>query len=206
MAFENLLIRKKRTIGSKKGVGGIAIDGVIEETTNRSMRITEHPVEDATTISDHIIRVPLSYSMEGVITDSPLATEALTGIADSVTGVFGKSEESGQTRSQQIYSELVKLLEKKEVIEIQTTLQLYKDLAFESISVKQDKDRARSIHFSATFKQVIIVRSSSAEVDARNISDKKDKAGQGAAVVRGEAAISPAGAAEELSISNSLGK
>jgi len=200
MAFENLLIRKKRKIG------GIAIDGVIEETTDRSVRITEHPVEDATTISDHVIRVPLKYSMEGVITDTPLATEAITGIIDSVSGVFGKSEESGQTRSQQIYTELVKLLEAKEIIEIQSSLQLYKDLVFESISVKQDKDRARSIHFSATFKQVIIVKSASTEVDARNISDEKDKAGYGAIVVKGEAPITQASGAIEQSITSSLGK
>ncbi len=200
MAFENLLIRKKRKIG------GIAIDGVIEETTNRSVRITEHPVEDATTISDHVIRVPLAYIMEGVITDTPLATEAITGIVDSVSGVFGKSEESGQTRSQQIFSELVKLLDAREIIEIQATLQLYKDLVFESISVKQDKDTSRSIHFTATFKQVLIVKSASTEVDARNISNEKDKAGQGAIVVKGEAPVSQASDAVNLSITSSLGK
>lgn len=200
MAFENLIIRKKRKIG------GVAIDGVIQESTVRSVRITEHPVEDATTISDHVVRVPLKYTMEGIITDTPLASEAITGIVDSISGVFGKSEESGQTRSQQIYNELVKLIDAKEIIEIQSTLQLYRDLVFESISIIQDKDRARSIHFTAEFKQVIIVKTATTDIDSRNITGDSNKAGQSESVVKGEAPINLVGAAVLLSIGLSLGK
>lgn len=153
--FANLLIRERRKIG------GIAIDGVISEQTSRTMRATEFPVESGDTISDHIIRQPMQYQMEGVITDTPMGLdgilETVSSVVDGVSGLFGSSENSAFTRSQQIYDELIKLMEKREVIEIQTTLGLIRNLAFETITVSQDKDNSRSVFFSATFKEVVFV-------------------------------------------------
>lgn len=152
MAFENLIVRTKRDIN------GIQVDGVLKETTEAAMRVTTNPVEFGAEISDHIIREPRTIIIEGVITDTPLGVAAISnigeargGVIDPITGIYGKSEDSAITRSQELYAEFVAMLYKKELVEVQTNLGRYVDLIFQSIIVSQDKDTSRAVFFVATF-------------------------------------------------------
>jgi len=204
MAFENLLITVKRQIG------GIKVDGVITESTERTMRVTTNPVESGVNIADHVIQEPLRYSMTGVITDTPIGAAAFSQLAGSVvdaaTGIFGESESSGATRSQQAYNELVALMNAKEIITVDTTLQKYEDLIFESIVVNADKNTANGIHFSASFVQAFIVKTSRQKVDAENIEGSEDKAALSSKSNSGFNGGSPATPAETSTIASSVGQ
>ena len=173
-AFQNLIITNKRNIE------GITIDGVITENTVRQVRVTSNPVEDGVNISDHVIEEPLRYSMTGVVTDTPIGAAAFSEIGNTVidlaTGLFGQSESSGVTRSKQAYLELKELMRKRELITVETSLEKYDDLIFESINVNTDKSTANAIHFSATFIQVLIVKTSRQEVDSSSIDSLEESA------------------------------
>lgn len=202
MAFENLIVRKKRQIG------GITIDGIISENTNRSMRLTNNPLEDGSNVADHIITDPLTYTLEGVITDTPLGlegfTETVTGVVDTASGIFGASDASGQTRSQQIYAQLVALMEEKQLLTVQTSIRLYDDLVMESIIVTTDKDKRRAIFFTAGFKQAIVVKSSFTGVNPVNIDGEANKAGLGNTLKQGNTPINPLNESETRSMGSSL--
>lgn len=202
MAFENLIIRDAHKIG------GIVIDGIISEITVRTMRMTTNPVEDGNTISDHIVKEPMQYTLEGAITDTPMGLagiqSAVTGVKDSVSGLFGASEDSGQTRSQNVYFALVNLLESRGLLKVDTSLKTYDNLVFETITVNQDKTNSRAVFFTATFKQALITVSSSSELDAENITTDADKAGQAAELENGLTSVNPASAADNSLIEGAL--
>ena len=186
MALGNLIIKKKRQIG------GIAIDGFVSETTTRSSTMTSNPVENGLNVSEHIITQPLEYILEGVITDTPFAIAGVSGVADSESGIVGKSDDSEETRSQEIYYQLVDLMNNKELLEVHTSLKTYDDLVMETISVIQNKDRSRSIWFTATFKQALLVRTATIEIDSENILGDANKANKGAETEQGSVPIAEA--------------
>lgn len=174
MALQNLLITVKRKIG------GIKVDGVITESTQRSMRVTTNPVENGFVVSDHVIEEPVRYSMTGIITDTPLGAAAFSQLAgsvvDAVSGVFGQSESSGVTRSKQAYNELVELMKRKEIISVDTSLQRYDNLIFESLMINADKNTSNGIHFSASFVEAIVVTTARQSVDADRIDGEENSA------------------------------
>lgn len=198
MPLENLLITVKREIG------GIKVDGVITETTQRTMRVTSNPVEDGINISDHVIEEPLRYSMTGIITDTPLGVAAISqlsgGVVDAVTGIFGSSDESNVTRSNQAYLQLVELMRQRQRITVSTTVQNYDDLIFETLSVNTDKSTANGIHFSASFVQVLFVELARQGIPPDNIEAQNDSAAYSDKQNSGFVGATPATAVEEESI------
>ena len=185
--FANLIIRESRKIG------GIAIDGVINETTIRTMNATEFPIESGDIVSDHIIRRPMTYTMHGEITDTPFGLEGIretiSSTPENISGLFGASDPSAFTRSQQIYNELVKIMDLRQPIDVQTTLNLYKNLAFESITVTQDKDTSRGISFIATFKELVFVNVDPVIMGQDGMPDDVDKASMGREKNNGRATV-----------------
>ena len=149
MAFENLLIRTNRDIG------GIILDAVISETTTSNVRVTRNPIELGADINDHSIIEPKEYSLEAVVTDSPLFG---VGSGDLVTssGFFGSSSEDSRTRSQAAFDALIALQELREPIDIQTGLKQYSNMLISNITVTQDKDTSRAIFFTAKLTEIIL--------------------------------------------------
>ena len=116
MAFENLFIRTKRTIG------GIQLDSVLVEEHNTSITPTKNPVEVGVDITDHAIIDPTLLNITGVVSDSPLGTAAFGQIIDSISNLFGTSTSDNLTRSQQAYDAMLTLMYAREPIEVTTSL------------------------------------------------------------------------------------
>lgn len=173
MAFENLLIRTNRDIG------GIVLDAVISETTTSTVRVTRNPVELGADINDHSIIEPKEYSLEAVVTDSPLfGVGALAQIGNLLTssGFFGSSSEDSRTRSQAAFDSLIALQETREPINIQTGLKQYSNMLISNITVTQDKDKSRAIFFTAKLTEIILT--STEEIDFPKNSLLADKTQQ----------------------------
>ncbi len=175
MAFENLFIRVK------KSIGGIQLDGVIEERHTNTVRVTSNPVEFGADVNDHAIIDPKIINIRGVVTDTPIgfaAVENLVGSAVSaINSVFGSSTEENQTRTQQAYKTLIELMEIREPIEIQTGLKLYENMLITAVSVSQDKDTSRIVMLDITAQEIIITESEVVELSGDNLSgDTKTQA------------------------------
>lgn len=196
MAFENLFIRIKRSIG------GIQLDGVINETHNKSVRITKNPVESGVSVADHAVLNPTELSMKAIVTDSPLGTAAFTQIVDSVTGLFGSSTTANSTRSQQAYSAIVALMENREPISVTTRLAIYDDVLISSVFVDQDKSTSQAIHMDIKLEQVIITESKVVSNPESNLGSGSTKKQASSATEEGrKEAITPD---RESSVLNSM--
>lgn len=153
MAFENLFIRTKRS------VGGIELDSVLLEDHTGAVSLTKNPVEAGADITDHAIVQPDVITIRGVITDTPLGTAAIGQIINTVTNLFGASNSSNLTRSQQAYAAFVELKNQAEPLEIDTKLKTYSNMIITSLNTSQDKDSSRALYINLTLEEVILTES-----------------------------------------------
>lgn len=159
MAFENLFIRTKRSLG------GIELDAVFSETHNNVVRITKNPVELGADITDHSIIEAKKLNITAEVSDTPLGVAAFGQIVDLVTGLFGTSTSDNITRSNAAYNALVQLQEAREPIQVQTRLKLYENMIITGISTTQDKDSSRVAAMSISLEEVIITESEIIQLD-----------------------------------------
>lgn len=159
MALENLLVRTKRSIKSDNVE--VVLDAVIVERFDDEYQATTNPVELGAEITDHVIKLPKRYSMDAVVSNTPLGGAAFEQlgdtIVDGVTGFVGDSTGTGLTRAQQAYRSLVLIGDTLEPIDVQTGLDLKRNLIIERISSARNKDTSGALFFTMDLRQVIIV-------------------------------------------------
>ena len=165
MAFENLFIR------TKKSIGGIELDAVLSETHNNEIRLTKNPIELGADITDHAIIEPKRINIVAQVSDSPLGTAALGQIVDLVTGLFGTATSENITRSNAAYNAMVQLMEQREPIDVQTKLKLYENMIITSLSTSQDKDSSRIVLMTINLEEVIITESQIVKLDSTQLED-----------------------------------
>ena len=165
MAFENLFIR------TKKSIGGIELDAVLSETHNNQVRLTKNPVELGADITDHAVIEPKKINIQAQVSDTPLGTAAFGQIVDLVTGLFGTSTAQNITRSNTAYNAMVQLMEEREPIEVQTKLKLYQDMVITSLSVTQDKNTSRIVLMNISLEEILITESQIVKLDPEQLQE-----------------------------------
>jgi hypothetical protein len=151
MAFEQLFIRVKKTLG------GIALDAVLEEFHTNDVLVTKNPVEYGADVTDHAIVQPKRLNLRAVVSDTPLGTAAFGVIVDNASRLFGRSTSDSQTRSTTAYNALLALQAAREPIDVQTKLRLYSNMLITNITVGQDKDTSREVQLDITLEEIQIV-------------------------------------------------
>ena len=166
-------------------VGVVDIDAVISEKHRFDNLVTEHPLEDGSPVTDHIVNQPVVLDMEGRITDTPLSILAsvgsgATGLIASDLSVDGQQIDPaviaagtgvlGATlpgRAKLAYQELVALYVSRETFTVLSGINEYLNMAFESLEFPRNAQDGRSLRFRATMRELIIVgvtRQSNAEL------------------------------------------
>lgn len=157
----------------------LQVDATLTEGHGFSSKVTSHPVEDGSEISDHVIKSPRVLTITGIISDNPFSvssasTEGIDGVEGNVVGNGGKTEVS--KRTSKIGSPLLASLspssevklsktameifesiyEEKLLLTIITGLRTYSNMVMENFSVDRNSRTANSLSFSASFKEVFI--------------------------------------------------
>jgi hypothetical protein len=147
---------------NKTKIGDLVLDSCLTEVITLSSTITEHPIETKEAISDHIFKNPLKVKIEGYITDSPikifgiletpLQNNSVDKIINSINSFlpFQKSAKP----SVQAYQLLTNLYENRQLLNVVTKLNVFKDMAIESISFNNDVNTGQRLEFSAELVQV----------------------------------------------------
>lgn len=169
MAFENLFIR------TKKSIGGIQLDAVISEAHDNEVTVTDNPVELGADITDHSIIKPKVVNITATVTDTPLGSAAFGEIVDTVTGLFGTSTAENLTRSVTAYNALVQLQETREPIEIQTKLKLYQNMIITRVTTAQDVNTSREVVMRITAREVLITESEIVKLQPEQLEEGSPK-------------------------------
>jgi hypothetical protein len=134
-------------------IGEIKVDAFIRETHSLASEITEHPVENGSTIADHIYNKPVAISIEGIITNTPMTIVGLAAFDSFKRFVQDESNDFAQIA----FTKIEEIFNKREPISIATSLKTYEHMVLESLSIERGGGNCASLNFSCTAKQIRVV-------------------------------------------------
>jgi hypothetical protein len=162
VAISQLIFKEKNLIST------IELDVIIVESATSTVRLTQNPVENGADINDHIIVEPLTFTVEGVV--SNVSSTFVDAFASAPT-VFSRST----SKAQDAWTELLKLQAEKTPFDLKQGLKTYDNVVILTLSQAQDKDTANGLFFTSTMKQLILVGAGAVTADDfpnQNISDQ----------------------------------
>ncbi len=118
---------------SKALIGEIMVDAFINESHTFSNEISEHPVENGFSIVDHIQNQPLSLSLNGIISNTPMDLLGLVAI-DSANRLLSENKDDF---CETAFKKIEELFAKREPITIATSLKTYPNMVLESLTIER---------------------------------------------------------------------
>lgn len=171
----------------------VSFDAVVQETHSVEAQPTAFPIEDGSTISDHVIRTPRELSLQGIITDTPLrdkkllAQEAVTSLAGYVAGpigvlalsqaqAFASSQALAESVSPSIanYLKIVAMATGSNGIPpfpftVRTAIYQYENMIIRSVSVPRDVTTGAALVFGITLTSMTIVSSRTTQASITSV-------------------------------------
>lgn len=153
----------------------IEIDCTISEAHSRESRPTKFPVEDGSTVGDHVILGNFVLKMQGIISDSPLRTEKalLTTVVSKFVPPLGvvaaaaganlvqrlfSAVSDAKSPSVKAYEQLLDLQSQKQPFNVVTTLKRYPSMWISNLSAPRDAGTGQALVFDLDLEEIIIVK------------------------------------------------
>lgn len=128
-------------------------DLTISEEHRVQNQITDHKIEGGGNISDNVRLLPRSFSVTGLITDTPSGLESLFIAPELINQL------TQVPRRLQAYNTLKSLAISGALLDVTTSLEIYQNMIIEDWHVPIDVNTGRAIKFFITFKEAEFVSS-----------------------------------------------
>lgn len=164
-------------------VGSIQFDLILSENHSLEAQVTEHPIENGATVSDHIRDLPRKGSVSGLVTNFPLKTtrtlpsEFLEKIAamgnqnylESFASQYGYQKSLGPTeadfealerpanRASDAWAAFKALMAAKAPVVISTGLEKYYDAVVTKVETSRESGTGDALEFEVEFQQIKLV-------------------------------------------------
>lgn len=125
-------------------IDGFLIDASINENHMRSSEVTSYPVEEGSDVTDNVRNLPIEFTVEGIVSDSPLS---------DVSG----ERTDGAIPSQDALALFEKIHLEREPITVVSSLMTYNRMVMKSLSMPLNSKTGEALRFSATFKQIELI-------------------------------------------------
>ncbi len=144
-------------------IGGLVFDAVLKTDHTSKVTATSHPVESGANISDHAFVEPAEIAFE-------------VGVSDCETGngTFGSGN-----RSQNAFSELLKLQTSRQLITVVTRFKTYRNMLITSVSVPDDYTTMFAFKANIMLREIPIVGTGKVSVTNSNQSQKTGSTNSG---------------------------
>lgn len=185
---------------TKSGSTIVQFDASISEDYGTDIDITQSPIENGSVISDHVVVKPFTFSMNGIITDTPIkdiaslltegATTAVSGLLGPLGTVLGgagvaafNAVNGSASPSLVAYIKLKQLalgtppLAPPQPFTVVSKLGTFKNMLITSLSAPRDNKTGDSLTFRLTLTQVTIVQAAS--VNVSSLGDASLSSGKG---------------------------
>lgn len=133
MAEQGAILARGRGVG----VGDLVLDVSFSQSISHRAQVTDNPIEDGSTITDHVIQLPDTLTIEGLWSDTPAGATA-----------------AELNRARDLYVRLVELKERGETVEVSTRLQFYPEVVITSIDTTRDVSTGYTVPVSIGVKEV----------------------------------------------------
>ena len=112
-------------------VGEISLDLILTETHSLNAVVTQHPVQDGSTISDHITILPRSGTMRVLVSNFSLSTAEGDARAawDEIYAQGEAAQKTLPNRAEEAWKKLKDLVKTRELVKVVTSLEVYEDVA-----------------------------------------------------------------------------
>lgn len=154
--LQTILVRPKRQIAD------FTMQVVIDETHHDELEITNHPIEQGSTISDHAFMRPAELTVRCGWSNSPSVPGLFGGLAAGLPTTIDAVQSllSGSTADQvrEIYAKLLKLQASRIPFSVFTGKRNYDNMLMKSLTTVTDKDTENALIITASFVQLIIVK------------------------------------------------
>lgn len=156
LGLGSLLVRPRRSIGP------FTMQVTLKERHTDEMEITDHPIEQGATISDHAYKRPAEVVIEGSWSASPSSSGLVDGIIGglkaTVTGAQAIVSGKPPTSMQEMYDKLLRLQKEAVPFDIYTGKRKYTNMLIRSLTVETDKLTENSLAVTMVCRELLIVR------------------------------------------------
>jgi hypothetical protein len=149
----------EKSIKGKDDTEGFVIDAFMVESYSFTNTVTDIPIEEGSTISDHVVEEQDVVSIQAFIGNAEF-------IAADSSDSISKDPPDQMARVLKSYKELLRLKRTKEVCTLTTGLDVYTDMIITSFNIDRDVETGANLPFSMEFKRIKIVKSETVAVNA----------------------------------------
>ncbi len=149
----------------------------LEEVATDELEVTEHPIEQGASITDHAYQLPTELRMRISWSNSPNNGGLLGGIRGLLnTGELLVSNILGKNVNQvkDIYQKLREAQAAREPMEVFTGKRMYRDMLIKSIVSSTDPKTQNVLDVTVIFKQIIRVTTSVARIERVPAANQRD--------------------------------
>lgn len=154
----------------QKSIGGFVIDAFLKESYSFKNQVTDVPIEEGSTISDHVIPEQDKISIEGFIGRTEFVVMNMNGMDENP-----ELEPSNENRIKQNYRELKRLKESRQPLTLSLGLDVYKNMIITDFDIDRDVESGRDLPFTMSFTQVKIVKSETTAINVETVSPKNSQ-------------------------------
>ncbi len=145
----------------QKMIGTFVVDAFIAERYQFSNSVTDIPVEEGSSIADHIVEEQDVISVEAFIGNA--AFEVVTMDGNTVSNLQAPDR---MARVRQAYQELKKLVKDKKTVDVVLGLETFTNMVITSFSIDRDVETGANLPFSMEFKKIKIIKSDITQINA----------------------------------------
>lgn len=176
-----------------RGFGGVPNFVTFEEIHSDTLEITDHPIEQGASITDHAFKRPAKVTIK-------------IGWSNSSVGGSSGSNSIGTSGAQvaEIYQGLLALQAEREPFEVMTGKRLYDNMLLEDLQATTDPKTENVLMVTAVFKEVIRVTTSAVLVERVPAAAQADPSSTQATNSTGNKALVTATSVHRASAEESL--
>jgi len=149
----------------KNLLGEIEFDVTISESATAVNTATKNPVEDGPDVTDHVRTEPMTFSVSGIVSNTPVR----------ILGGTRSGNLSGDPASQKAWDKLLELHAKREPFTLVQGMKSYKNIVMVQLSKTTDASNSNALAFTAQMQELILV--GVRRIDEFNFDDPAVSAG-----------------------------
>lgn len=140
------------------GINGFPFDLFISEKHKLDFSVSDHPIQNGATISDHVHKQLQHVTIEGLFTNHPLKKlEEINNVTFKDEFATKEEKETLTNRALRKFDELRELANKRRPVRLVTSLQVYPKMIITSLSYDRDAKSGSSIRFTMELREIQIV-------------------------------------------------
>lgn len=159
-------------LDSGAGMSGLTLDAALRDRVGRKVTLTKHPIEQGVKPSDHAELEPRVYTVEGIITGTP--------IAEADQDARGLSEDTPLDGSyaKATLDFLDALIDSRQPLTITTDMRHLENMVLTNLDDDRDSSTGEGVHFNATFEEVRFVQTQAVRLQPPAAKDKTKITGE----------------------------